>query len=180
MLMMRVGIGYDVHRFDRRRRPLKLGGATIPSSRGLAGHSDADVLLHAITDAMLGAIGSPDLGELFPSSDPRYRNMDSRWFVRRALQQIRRAGWRVGNVDATVVTDAPKLADHKAKMRTTISRLLEARPSAVSVKAKTTEGFSPGKRGIAAQAVVLLKRARGSRLKAGTNQPPASSLQPRA
>jgi len=162
---MRVGIGYDIHRFDARGRPLKLGGVTIPSSRGLAGHSDADVLLHAITDAMLGAIGAPDLGELFPPSDPRYRNMDSRWFIRTVLHKVRRAGWRVGNVDATVVTDVPKLTNHKAKMRAAISRLLQVTPSAVSVKAKTTEGLPPGKRGIAAQAVVLLKKGQGSRVK---------------
>jgi len=173
---MRVGIGYDIHRFDTQRRPLRLGGVTIPASRGLAGHSDADVLLHAIADAMLGAIGAPDLGELFPPSDPRYRNMASRRFIQTALHKVRRAGWRVGNVDATVVTDAPKLTNHKAKMRAAISHLLHVTPSAVSVKAKTTEGLPPGTRGIAAQAVVLLKRARGSRLKARGRDKSASSL----
>ena len=152
---MRVGIGYDIHRFDG-KRPLKLGGVTIPFSRGLAGHSDADVLLHALTDALLGAIGAPDLGEQFPSGNPRYRNADSRMFVQHAYRQVRRRGLSVGNVDATVIADAPKLTAHKARMRSAISRLLGVSVERVSVKAKTTEGFAPGKGGIAAQAVVLL------------------------
>ncbi len=156
--IMRVGIGYDIHRFEAGRRPLKLGGVTIPHPRGLAGHSDADVLLHAITDALLGAIGAPDLGELFPSKNPAYRNADSRRFVREAARRIRQAGWQVSNLDTTVVADAPTLTPHKAKMRHAISRLLKVEASAVSVKAKTTEGLPPGKRGIAAYAVVLLSR----------------------
>jgi len=118
---MRVGLGYDVHRFDGPprhsrsagrggRRPLKLGGVTIPSSRGLAGHSDADVLLHAIADALFGAIGAPDIGEQFPPGDARYRNADSRTFLRSAYARMRRLGWAVGNVDATVMADTPKLS----------------------------------------------------------------------
>ena len=109
---------------------------------------------------LLGAIGAPDLGELFPPGDPAYKAMDSRRFVKHAYLRIRRAGWRVGNVDATVVADAPKLSPHKTRMRQVIGRLLQVAPSAVSVKAKTTEGLPPGKRGIAAHAVVLLKKAR--------------------
>ena len=158
---MRVGIGYDIHRFDG-KRPLKLGGVAIPSARGLAGHSDADVLLHAVADAIFGAIGAPDLGEQFPPSDPRWRNADSRVFVRRALALARRKGLAVGNVDATVVADAPKLIGHKPRISRAISELLGVRPADVSVKAKTTEGFAPGKGGMAAQAVVLLLPARGS------------------
>ena len=158
---MRVGIGYDIHRFDG-KRPLKLGGVTIPAARGLAGHSDADVLLHAVADAIFGAIGAPDLGEQFPPNDPRYRGADSRVFVRAALALARRRGWRVGNLDATVVADAPTLTGHKARMSRAISGLLEMEAGSVSVKAKTTEGFAPGKGGIAAHAVVLLKRVRGS------------------
>ena len=170
---MRVGIGYDIHRFDgsprpnggngRGRRPLKLGGVTIPSARGLSGHSDADVLLHALADALLGAVGEPDLGEQFPSSSPRWRNADSRLFVERAYAAVRRLGWAVGNVDATVIADAPKLTGHKIRMSRAISKLLKVAPSQVSVKAKTTEGFAPGSGGIAAQAVVLLQRARSTR-----------------
>jgi 2-C-methyl-D-erythritol 2,4-cyclodiphosphate synthase len=162
---MRVGIGYDIHRFDSVKRPLKLGGVTIPYARSLAGHSDADVLLHAIADSLLGAIGAPDLGELFPPSDPKYRHADSRWFVRQALARVHRAGWRVGNLDATVIVEKPKLTPYKATMRRQISRLLQVEPSAVSVKAKTTEGLPPGRQGMAAQAVVLLKKARGSGLR---------------
>lgn len=155
---MRIGIGYDSHRFNARRGPVKLGGVAIPHPRGLKGHSDADVLLHAVADALLGAIGAPDLGELFPPTDPRYRHADSRWFVEQAYARVRRAGWRVGNLDATVIADAPKLTPHKSRMRTTISQLLRINAADVSVKAKTTEGLSPGKQGIAAHVVVLLKR----------------------
>jgi 2-C-methyl-D-erythritol 2,4-cyclodiphosphate synthase len=156
---MRIGIGYDIHRVDG-RRPLKLGGVTIPSARGLAGHSDADVLLHAIADALLGAIGAPDLGEQFPPTDPRWRNADSRTFVRAAYAKVRRLGFSVGNVDATVIADAPKLTAMKPAIRQSISRLLGVPSSRVSVKAKTTEGFEPKHRGIAAHAVVLLKASR--------------------
>ena len=154
---MRIGIGYDIHRFNNHPGRLKLGGVSIPSARRLVGHSDADVLLHAIADALLGAIGAPDIGELFPPSDPAYRGKDSRWFVQRAAQMARKAGWVVSNLDTTVVVDAPKLSAHKPSMRRAISRLLGVAPSAVSVKAKTTEGLPPGTRGIAAHAVVLLK-----------------------
>ncbi len=159
---MRVGMGYDVHRFNG-KGPLKLGGVIIPSARGLSGHSDADVLLHALTDALLGAIGAADIGEQFPPGDPRYRNADSRRFVREALSQARRQGWSVGNVDATVVADAPRLSRYKARMRRAISRLLRIDASQVSVKAKTTEAFCPGEGGIAAQAVVLLRQRLDSR-----------------
>ncbi len=155
--MIRVGIGYDAHRFNG-RGPLRLGGITIPSPRGLCGHSDADVLLHALADALFGAIGAPDLGEQFPPGDPRYRKADSRIFVESAVKQLHALGWAVGNVDATVVADAPKLTGYKTKMRAAIGRLLQVEASAVSVKAKTTEGLPPGAKGISAQAVVLLRR----------------------
>ena len=169
---MRIGIGYDIHRFDG-KRPLKLGGVTIPFSRGLLGHSDADVLLHALADALFGAIGAPDLGEQFPPGNPRYRNADSRTFVRRAYTLVRRRGLSIGNVDATVIADAPKLTPYKTRMRRAISELLQVDDEHVSVKAKTTEGFAPGKSGIAAQAVVLLMGARGR--KAHSPQPRARS-----
>ena len=159
--MMRVGIGYDVHPFGgppaSGKRPLRLGGITVPCPRGLAGHSDADVLLHAVADALFGAIAAPDLGEQFPSSRARYRNADSRTFVRSARGQIRRQGWAVGNLDATVIADAPKLAGYKRRMSQVIGGLLEVDPSRVSVKAKTTETFCPGEGGIAAHVVVLLE-----------------------
>ena len=155
---MRVGIGYDIHRFGRNGGTLKLGGVTIPHPRGLVGHSNADVLLHAITDALLGAIGAPDLGELFPPSDPAWRGADSRVFLKHAERLVRRAGFRVGNLDAVVVADSPTLAPHKMAIRRSIVRLLKMTPSSVSLKGKTTEGFAPGTHGIAAQAVVLLER----------------------
>lgn len=155
---MRVGIGYDIHRFNG-KRPLKLGGVTISSPRGLSGHSDADVLLHAVADALFGAVGVPDIGEQFPPSDPRYRDADSGVFVKAAYAAARRRGWAVGNVDATVVADQPKLVGYKTQMARAISRLLHVDPACVSVKAKTTEGFGPGRAGIAAQAVVLIERA---------------------
>ena len=153
---MRIGIGYDIHRFNG-KRPLKLGGVTIPFARGLAGHSDADVLLHAVADALLGASGAPDLGEQFPPDDPRYRGADSRTFVAAAYAKVRRRGWTIGNVDATVIADAPKLVGYKTQMSRAISRLLGVDTTRVSIKAKTTEAFCPGKGGIAAQAVVLLE-----------------------
>ena len=125
---MRVGIGFDSHRFDgpvrgAGRRPLKIGGVTIPHGRGLEGHSDADVLLHALADALLGAIGAPDLGELFPPGDPRYRNADSRSFVLAAADRLHKEGWAVGNVDATVIADLPKFTPYKARIRRLISGL---------------------------------------------------------
>ena len=159
---MRVGIGYDIHPFGTAKGPVRLGGVNVPHPKRLAGHSDADALLHAVTDALLGAIGAPDIGALFPPSDPRYRNKDSRWFVEQARRRVDRAGWRVGNADAVVIADAPTLVGHKARMSREIARLLGVAPSAVSVKAKTTEGFPPARRGIAAQAVVLLVQGRGT------------------
>jgi len=159
---MRVGIGYDLHRFDTRKGPVQLGGVSIPNPRGLKGHSDADVLLHAVADALLGAIGAPDLGELFPPSDPAWRRAYSRVFVPEAHKRVQRAGWRVANLDSTVIADAPKLAGSKTRMSRQIAALLHLRASAVSVKAKTTEGFPPGGHGIAAHAVVLLTRRASS------------------
>lgn len=155
---MRVGIGYDIHRVNG-TRPLKLGGVLIPSARGLAGHSDADVLLHAIADALFGALGEPDIGEQFPSDNPRWRNADSRTFVETAWASARRRGWAISNIDTTVIADAPRLTRFKGSIRRSIGRLLGLDPSRVSVKAKTTEGFDPKGRGIAAQAVVLLEPA---------------------
>ena len=156
---MRVGIGYDVHRFAG-KGPLRLGGVSIPHAKALSGHSDADVLLHAIADALFGAIGAGDIGEQFPSSDKRLRAIDSAVFISKARMLVGRAGWQVGNIDATVITDAPRLTGFKSKMAKQISRLLSVSTCDVSVKAKTTEGCCPGKKGIAAYAVVLLKPMR--------------------
>ena len=160
---MRIGYGYDVHRFRPAGGVLKLGGIELAADRGLAGHSDADVLLHAITDALLGAIAGPDLGELFPSSESRYRSADSRLFIRRARELMARSGWRVANLDTVVIADTPRITPHKTALRRSISGLLGLSPEMVSVKAKTTEGFPPGREGIAAHAVVLLERSGGAR-----------------
>ncbi len=156
----RIGQGYDVHALVPGRR-LILGGVEIAHEAGLLGHSDADVLLHAITDALLGAAGLGDIGRMFPDTDARYRGADSRVLLRAAMDAVRAAGWRVGNVDATVVAQAPKIAPHVAAMAANIAADLGIGPERVSVKGKTHErlGFEGRQEGIVAQAVVLLVRA---------------------
>ncbi|MBQ9783233.1 MAG: 2-C-methyl-D-erythritol 2,4-cyclodiphosphate synthase [Clostridia bacterium] len=155
--MMRIGHGYDVHRLVEGRR-LILGGVEIPHSVGLLGHSDADVLLHAISDALLGAAALGDIGKLFPDTDPQYEGADSLVLLRRVKVHLATAGYQVGNVDATVIAQAPKLAPHIPKMRANIARALGVELSAVSVKATTEEGlgFSGERLGIAAHAVCLI------------------------
>lgn len=156
----RIGQGYDVHALVPGRR-LILGGVAIPHDAGLLGHSDADALLHAITDALLGAAGLGDIGRMFPDTDARYRGADSRVLLREAMAAVRAAGWRVGNVDATVVAQAPKIAPHVAAMAANIAADVGIGPERVNVKGKTHErlGFEGRQEGIAAQAVVLLVRA---------------------
>lgn len=156
---MRVGQGFDVHALVPGRR-LVIGGVDIPFHSGLLGHSDADVLLHAITDALLGAAGLGDIGRHFPDSDPRWAGADSRALLREAVAQVARAGWRVGNVDATVVARLPKIAPHVANMAANIAADLGVEPGCVNIKGKTTEslGFTGRGEGIAAQAVALLVR----------------------
>ncbi len=158
-MTMRIGTGYDVHALVA-ERPLVIGGVTIPHPRGLAGHSDADVLLHAIADALLGALALGDLGAHFPDSDPRYQGADSRALLRHVAGLVRQAGWAVGNLDATVIAQAPKLAPYVVAMRGNIAADLGVDPAQVSVKATTTErlGFAGREEGIAAEAVVLLQR----------------------
>lgn len=155
----RIGQGFDVHVFAAGRK-LILGGVEIPHERGLLGHSDADALLHAITDAILGAAGLGDIGRLYPDDDPRHAGADSRVLLRGALAAVRQAGWRVVNVDATVIAQAPKISPHAAAMRANIAADLEIVPEAVNVKGKTTErlGFTGRGEGIAAEAVALLAR----------------------
>ncbi|MFO0966724.1 MAG: 2-C-methyl-D-erythritol 2,4-cyclodiphosphate synthase [Gemmataceae bacterium] len=158
--MIRVGIGYDTHRLAP-GRPLVLGGVHIEHPRGLVGHSDADVVLHALTDAILGAAGLGDIGDAFPDTDAANKDRDSADFLRAALDRIRHAGWSVGNVDANVIAQEPKLGPLKARMRERIAALLEIDPAQVNVKAKTGEGIGSLGRaeGIACQVVVLLSRA---------------------
>jgi 2-C-methyl-D-erythritol 2,4-cyclodiphosphate synthase len=157
---MRIGHGYDVHRLVAGRR-LIIGGVSIPFEMGLAGHSDADVLLHAITDALLGASGLGDIGRHFPDSDPAYKDADSRALLREAAASVRRAGFTVANVDATIIAQAPRMAPHVAQMAANIAADLGIAPGQVNVKAKTTErlGFTGRGEGIAAEAVALLRDA---------------------
>jgi len=154
---MRVGIGYDIHRFQEGRR-LLLGGVEIECEQGLGGHSDADVLLHAITDALLGAAGLSDIGHYFPPDDPTLAGIDSRELLARTVQMIGPLGYAVGNVDATVIAEKPRLAPHIKAMRQRIADTLEIDESRVSVKATTNEGLGDIGRGegIAALAVALL------------------------
>ncbi len=155
----RVGQGFDVHAFAAGRK-LILGGVEIPYERGLLGHSDADVLLHAITDAILGAAGLGDIGRLYPDNDPQYAGADSRVLLRGALAAVQRAGWRIGNVDATIIAQAPRISPHAEAMRANIAADLGVAPEAVNIKGKTTErlGFTGRGEGIAAEAVALLVR----------------------
>jgi 2-C-methyl-D-erythritol 2,4-cyclodiphosphate synthase len=155
----RVGQGFDVHSLVEGRK-LIIGGVTIPFEKGLLGHSDADVLLHAICDALLGAAGLGDIGRHFPDTDPAYKGADSRVLLRATGAKIREAGWSVGNIDATIIAQAPKMAPHVAGMIENISADLGLAPGAVNVKAKTTErlGFTGRGEGIAAEAIALLQR----------------------
>ncbi|WP_308686148.1 2-C-methyl-D-erythritol 2,4-cyclodiphosphate synthase [Stomatobaculum longum] len=154
---MRIGQGYDVHRLVEGRK-LMLGGVDIPYEKGLLGHSDADVLLHAISDALLGAAALGDIGAHFPDSDPAYRGADSAELLRAVGDLIRAAGYEIGNIDSTVVCQVPKLAPHIGAMRARIAEVLALPVGAVSVKASTEEhmGFTGRGEGIAAHAVCLL------------------------
>lgn len=154
---MRIGHGYDVHRLVPDRR-LILGGVDIPHTVGLLGHSDADVLTHAVMDAVLGALAMGDIGKLFPDNDDRFLGADSIALAREVAKRVHEAGWRIGNIDATVIAQAPKLAPYIVEMRTRLAEAFEVDPSRVSVKATTEEhlGFTGEKRGIAAHAVCLL------------------------
>ena len=158
----RVGQGFDAHRLAP-GRPLWLGGIEIPHGRGLVGHSDGDVLLHAITRALLGALAAGDLGQHFPSGDERWRGAASGLFVREAVERARRAGYVVGNLDATVIAEAPRLAPHQEAMRRSVAALLDAKLELVNIQITSTDGLGAIGRGegIAAQAVVLLEAAQG-------------------
>ncbi|NYT23132.1 2-C-methyl-D-erythritol 2,4-cyclodiphosphate synthase [Alcaligenaceae bacterium] len=154
---LRVGQGFDVHALVEGRE-LVIGGVRIPHTHGLLGHSDADVLLHAVTDAILGAAGLGDIGRHFPDTDPRYAGADSRVLLRAAMDKVAQAGWRVVNVDATVHAQAPKIGPHAAAMAANIAADLGIAPEAVNIKAKTNEGlgYLGRKEGIAATVVALL------------------------
>lgn len=156
---MRIGQGFDVHQLVTGRK-LIIGGVDIPFEKGLLGHSDADVLLHAICDAILGAAALGDIGKHFADTDAKYKDIDSRILLRVVKQKITESGYQIGNVDATIIAQAPKMAPHIALMVSNIAADLGIEPNAVNVKATTTEklGFTGRGEGIAAQAVALLTR----------------------
>jgi 2-C-methyl-D-erythritol 2,4-cyclodiphosphate synthase len=155
---MRVGYGWDSHEF-RAGVPLKIGGCDLPHDRGLAGHSDGDVLLHALTDALLGAVAAGDIGGFFPPSDPQWKGADSAVFLKEALRQVRRAGYAVANVDSTLIMDAPKIGPHAKKIQARVAELLGIKPEQVGIKAKTPEGMGTENAAIA-HVAVLLERSR--------------------
>ena len=156
---VRIGQGYDVHRLTAGRK-LILGGVEVPFERGLLGHSDADVLTHAIMDALLGAAGLGDIGQHFPDSDNAYAGADSLRLLAAVMEKLEAAGWQVGNVDATVIAQRPKLAGYLPRMRQNLAQVLGVPPGQVNIKATTEEGlgFTGAGEGIAAQAVALLTR----------------------
>lgn len=155
----RIGEGWDVHALVP-GRPLVIGGVTIPHAMGLLGHSDADVLLHAITDALLGAAALGDIGSHFPDTDARFKGADSSVLLAEAARRVRETGWEVGNVDSTVIAQAPRLATHIPAMRASIARALGVDIGQVNVKAKTAERLGPVGQGLSieARAAVLLRR----------------------
>ena len=162
-LQFRIGYGWDSHEFQR-GIPLKIGGVTLRHPKGLGGHSDGDVLLHALTDALLGAIAAPDIGSLFSPSNPKWKGADSAVFLSEALERIRSAGYAVANVDSTLILAAPKIGPHAAAIRAHIAELLSVPTDAVGVKAKTPEGMGTENAAIA-HVVVLLEKKSSVRLK---------------
>ncbi|KXH80768.1 2-C-methyl-D-erythritol 2,4-cyclodiphosphate synthase [Sporosarcina sp. HYO08] len=155
--MIRIGQGFDVHKFEE-GRPLILGGITIPYDRGLAGHSDADVLLHTITDAALGAIGEGDIGRHFPDTDESYKDADSAILLENIWKMVKEKGYKLGNIDCTIIAQKPKMAPHIEVIQKRVAELLEADVSQVNIKATTTEnlGFTGREEGIASMAAILL------------------------
>jgi 2-C-methyl-D-erythritol 2,4-cyclodiphosphate synthase len=158
-MTMRIGFGYDVHAFTP-GRPLVLGGVTIPFAYGLSGHSDADTVIHAVVDALLGAAALGDIGLHFPSSDPRWENQPSSVFLDYTYNLLGQNQWKISNIDATIVAEQPKLAPHVSSMRTHLAQRLHLAIAQVSIKATTTDGlgFSGRREGIACYAVALLEQ----------------------
>lgn len=164
---MRIGYGWDSHEF-KSGVPLKIGGVELPHDKGLAGHSDGDVLLHALTDALLGAVAAGDIGGYFPPSDPKWKGADSVIFLEEALKQVRRAGYAVANVDSTLILDQPKIGPHSQKIQARVAELLGVKPNQVGIKAKTPEGMGTENAAIAHVAVLLMpvtKHARPTKKK---------------
>ncbi len=157
--MLRIGIGYDIHRLVRGRK-LIIGGVKIPYAKGLLGHSDADVLLHAVCDALLGAMGSPDIGENFSDSSPKYKGISSIRLLKKTDDILKRKKFQVGNIDAVIIAEEPNLSGFKGQMREKIARTLKIRKEAINIKAKTNEGLDAvgKKKAIACYATVLIAR----------------------
>jgi 2-C-methyl-D-erythritol 2,4-cyclodiphosphate synthase len=155
----RIGYGFDSHEF-RPGIPLKIGGVVLAHDKGLGGHSDGDMLLHAITDALLGAVAAPDIGALFPPSDPKWKGADSAVFLREALKRVHDAGYGVANIDASLILAAPKIGPHAAAIRERVARLLGVPPDCVGLKAKTPEGLNLENAAVAHVVVLLEKRNR--------------------
>ena len=154
----RIGYGYDSHEF-KRGIPLIIGGVTIPHNKGLGGHSDGDVLLHAITDALLGAVAAPDIGALFPPSDPQWKGANSETFVREALKRVASAGYELANLDSTLILAAPKIGPHATAIRQRVASLCGIPEDCVGLKAKTPEGTKTDKAAIAHVMVLLQRKA---------------------
>jgi 2-C-methyl-D-erythritol 2,4-cyclodiphosphate synthase len=153
---MRIGYGWDSHEF-KPAIPLRIGGITLPHTHGLGGHSDGDVLLHAITDALLGAIAGPDIGSLFPPSDPQWKNADSAIFLQEALTRVKAAGYAIVNLDSTLILLTPKIGPHASAIRQRVAELCQIPEDCIGIKAKTPEGV-PTENAALANVVVLLKR----------------------
>jgi 2-C-methyl-D-erythritol 2,4-cyclodiphosphate synthase len=156
---MRIGYGWDSHEF-KRGIPLKLGGVQVPHHSGLAGHSDGDVLLHALTDALLGAVAAGDIGTHFPPSDPQWKGADSARFVQEALRRVQNAGYTVANMDSTLILQEPKVSAHAAKIQARLAELLQVSQSVVGVKAKTPEGMGTENAAIAHVVVLLTRKSK--------------------
>lgn len=153
---MKIGYGWDSHEF-KPGIPLKIGGVTLPHTHGLGGHSDGDALLHAITDALLGAVAAPDIGSLFSPSDPKWKGADSALFLREAQKRVTAAGYAISNVDSTLIMNAPKIGPHANAIRANVAKLLGIPPDCIGVKAKTPEGIGTDNAAIA-HAIVLLEK----------------------
>jgi 2-C-methyl-D-erythritol 2,4-cyclodiphosphate synthase len=154
---MRIGYGFDSHEFQT-GVPLKIGGVTLPHTHGLAGHSDGDVLLHAITDALLGAVAAGDIGSYFPPSDPKWKGANSVIFLEEALKQVRLAGYAITNIDSTLILAEPKIGPHARTIQAKVAELLGLKPDQVGIKAKTPEGIGTDNAAIAHVAVLLKHR----------------------
>jgi 2-C-methyl-D-erythritol 2,4-cyclodiphosphate synthase len=166
---MKIGYGWDSHEF-KTGIPLKIGGVEIPHSKGLGGHSDGDVLLHAITDALLGAIAAPDIGTLFSPSEARWKGADSAVFLSEALRRVKAAGYRIVNIDSTLILATPKIVPHAAAIRERVSDLTSVQPDCIGIKAKTPEGMGTENAAVAHAVVLLVPASPGRQRKSRPKQ----------